>query len=118
MNITGRPVFEKRQGKPKPRPDYLTAVRSLPCCICEAWGMPQNSPTTAHHPIHGRYGTRKAPDMTAIPLCCGHHLGDFDTSKIALHRDPSKWKRMYGPDTDWIAPTQDKLSHFFEGGTE
>jgi len=49
------------------------------------------------------------PDIMAVPLCEGHHQGLFDTSKLALHRAPSEWRNKYGPDTDWIAPTQDRL---------
>ena len=112
---TGRPPFQKRAGDPKPNRAYLAAVRELPCVICEAFGELQSSPTTAHHPICGRYGTRKAPDTTAIPLCCGHHQGDFDTSKIAIHRERKAWVAKYGPDTDYTAVTQDRLPQFFEG---
>lgn len=118
MNVTGRAPLGPKQPKAKPRPDYLAAVRGLPCCICEAFGEYQTSPTAAHHPIHGRYGTRKAPDVTAIPLCESHHQGNFDVSKVALHRMPTGWKRLYGPDTDYIAPTQDKLQHLLKDATE
>ncbi len=114
MNLTGQPIRQKQE-RAQPDPAYLAAVRALPCCICEAWGMAQNSPTNAHHPICGRHGTRKRPDHTAIPLCDGHHQGDFDTTKIAIHRDRALWVEWYGEDTDWIAPTQDKLAHMMEG---
>lgn len=110
MNLTDRPIFQKRAGDHKPRADYLAAVRDLQCCICNAYSEPQASPTQAHHPICGRYGTRKAPDETAIPLCEGHHQGDFDKSKIAIHRDRSMWVKTYGPDTEWVSQTQEKLS--------
>lgn len=90
-------------------PKYIAAVRELPCCICDAYGEPQRSPTQAHHCIMGRYGTRKTPDRMAIPLCEGHHQGDFDTSKIALHRERKAWREAYGADTDWVAVTQDKV---------
>lgn len=100
--------------KAKPRPDYLAAVRQLPCCICAAWGMPQLTPTTAHHVICGRYGQRKTPDIMAVPLCDGHHQGQWDTTKLAIHRDRDAWVAAYGPDTDWIAATQDALAHLLE----
>lgn len=93
------------------RPDYLAAVRALPCCICGTWGMQQYSHTTAHHPICGRYSQRKVADVLAIPLCDGHHQGNFDGSKIAIHRERAAWVAAYGPDTDWIAGTQDQLAH-------
>lgn len=95
--------------KSKPDPAYLAAVRELPCCICDAFGEPQQSPTTAHHTIMGRYSARKTPDRQAIPLCDGHHQGTFDTSKIAIHREPKAWAEAYGQDTDWVAATQDKI---------
>lgn len=110
MNLTGQIVAQK-PAKSHARPDYLAAVRGLPCCICEAWGFQQNSETTAHHVICGRYGSRKTPDVQAIPLCGGHHQGTFDTSKIAIHRDRALWVDWYGPDTDYTAATQDRLAH-------
>ena len=64
--------------------------------------MEQLSHTQVHHCIHGRYGTRKAPDSETMPLCEGHHQGLRDTTKIALHREPKLWKATYGNDTDWI----------------
>lgn len=103
MNANFKPA------KAKPNPAYLARVRELPCCICEAFGEMQASPTTAHHVICGRYGTRKTPDEMAIPLCDGHHQGDFDKTKLAIHRDRAEWVQRYGPDTDFIATTQDRL---------
>jgi hypothetical protein len=108
MNITQRPVFQKTPKEPSD-PEYLDRVRGLPCVICTAFGEAQRSPTTAHHPIHQRGSFRKVPDRQAIPLCEGHHLGAFDTSKTAIHREPSKWKRLYGDDTQYTAVTLDRL---------
>lgn len=99
-----------RQPKPAKNPDYLRRVRELPCCICEAFGEQQLSPTHAHHVICGRGGNTKTPDEMAIPLCEGHHQGLFDTSKLAIHNGTRTWAEKYGPDTDYIATTQDKLS--------
>lgn len=111
MNILNRePLGLKQPTEPK-NPAYLRAVRGLPCCICDAFGEPQNSPTQAHHVIHGRHGMQKTADTRAIPLCEGHHQGDRDTSKTALHREPDMWRDAYGLDTEWTAATQDKLEH-------
>ena len=107
MNIRS---VQQKPPKAKPDPAYLARVRELPCCICEAFGEQQLSPTSAHHVIHGRFGTRRTPDRMAIPLCEGHHQGLRDTSKLALHQEPSRWKRFYGEDHEWIAATQDKLA--------
>ena len=107
MTFSG-PFF--KQPKAAKDPAYLARVRELPCCICEAFGEVQMSPTAAHHVICGRYSTGKTPDLMAIPLCEGHHQGLRDTSKLAIHQGKEAWVLEYGPDTDWIAPTQDKLS--------
>ena len=93
----------------KKHPAYLKAVRELPCVICEAFGEIQTSPTTAHHPICERYSFAKVPDREAIPLCDGHHQGDRDTSKIAIHRGKETWVSKYGSDREYIAITQDRI---------
>ena len=108
-NLAGKPPLGLKQPKAKPAPDYLARVRELPCCVCEAFGEMQQSPTAAHHPIHGRYSQRKVPDTEAIPLCEGHHQGLRDKSKTAVHAEPTKWKRLYGEDHEYIEVTQDKL---------
>ena len=115
MNLTGRAPYVKGQPVKPSRPSgkdpaYLTRVRELPCCICAEWGLPQLSPTQSHHPIHGRHGNRKVPDRMAIPLCEGHHQGMFDTSKLALHREPAEWKRLYGRDVGGISWTEERLA--------
>lgn len=98
-----------RQPRPPANPEYLQRVRELPCCICEAFGEVQLSPTQAHHTICGRFGSLKTPDECAIPVCEGHHLGLLDTSKVAIHNGKKTWVEKYGPDTDYIATTQDKI---------
>ena len=108
MNITGRPIVAK-SARANNNPRYLAGVHRLPCVICHEFGLPQLSPTQAHHPIHDRGGFRKVPDHEAIPLCEGHHQGDFDTSKIALHRQPAEWREAYGSDRDWIGWTQKRM---------
>lgn len=112
--VTGRPPFQKRAGDIRSNPEYVAEVRKEPCIICEAHDEIQTSPTQAHHPICGRYGTRKTPDEMVLPLCEGHHLGDFDKSKIAIHRDRAKWVERYGPDTDYVAVVQDKMAEVFK----
>lgn len=114
MNITRRAIcrkgtktaVSKAKGKD---PAYMALVATLPCAICQNYGLTQLSRTQVHHCIHGRYSNLKVPDCMTIPLCEGHHMGDFDTSKIAVHRCPADWKRAYGPDTDYISATQDRV---------
>jgi hypothetical protein len=98
-----------KEPRAKRNPAYLERVRGERCVICEAFGEQQLSPTQAHHPIHGRFSQRRVPDEMAIPLCEGHHQGLWDGSKVALHKEPSKWKRLYGEDHEYIAVTQDRL---------
>jgi len=108
-NLANRPPLglkETREGKD---PARLAAVAAMPCCICHEWGEPQLSPTQVHHCIHGRYSTRRAPDCMTIPLCEGHHQGLVDTSKLALHQHPSKWRRLYGEDTGWLSWVEARL---------
>ena len=108
MTLLRRGPLGLKPEKPKPDPAYLARVRELPCCVCEAFGEPQRTPTTAHHVIHDRFSQRKTPDRMAIPLCADHHqIGG--NGKLALHAEPSKWKRLYGPDHHFTAITQDRL---------
>jgi len=97
-NLAKRPPLGLKQPKGKKNEKYLDKVRERPCCICRKFGEIQRSPTTAHHPIHDRHGTRKRSDETAIPLCEGHHQGLWDQSKLAVHKSPLEWREKYGPD--------------------
>lgn len=89
---------------------HMARVRALPCIICAEWGLRQTMPTEAHHVIHGRYSTRRAPDMATIPLCVEHHRESSDPAKVALHAEPSRWKRLYGADADWLPKIHDILT--------
>lgn len=109
MTFARRGPLGLKSPKAKPDPVYLARVRELPCVICQAFGEPQLSPTTAHHPKHDRFSQSKVPDRMAIPLCDGHHQGQFDGSKIAIHAAPEEWRQRYGADHEYIAVTQDRL---------
>lgn len=104
-----KPPLGQKEPKPAKDPKHLARVASLPCCICEAFGEYQLSPTQVHHVFHGRNGSDKTPDREAIPLCEGHHLGQWDTSKLAIHQQKDRWAQFYGEDREWTAPTLDKL---------
>ena len=97
-NLANKPPLGLKEPKDKKSVKFLRWVRQQPCCVCERFGEAQQSATQAHHPIHDRHGTEKRPDTSCIPLCEGHHQGLFDTSKIALHREPKLWRETYGPD--------------------
>lgn len=97
---------------------YLVALHYLSCCVCDAFGLIQTSPTDAHHVICGRFGERKTPDRMAIPLCKCHHQGlrgDRDKSKLAIHKGKESWVAAYGPDYDYIAQTQDRVERLDMG---
>ena len=91
-----------KQAVKKKNKSALDKVHKERCVICATFNEPQFSPTQAHHCIHDRFGTSKRSDDEAIPLCEGHHQGMFDTSKIALHREPKKWREKYGPDWSYL----------------
>ena len=110
MNLTGKPPLGLKASRQGKDPARLSAIADMPCVICWHWFYRQDSPTQVHHCIHGRHGTKRAPDSMAIPLCEGHHQGLVDTSKVAIHREPRKWREMYGPDTDWIEWTDRKIT--------
>jgi hypothetical protein len=61
-------------------PEYMLAVKLLPCLMAGVWGR-CDGPVEADHAggIAGdRRGTgRKAPDSTCIPLCKLHHSSRF-----------------------------------------
>lgn len=109
MNLAGKPPLGLKAEKAKPDPAYLEKVRALPCCICENWGIQQQSATEAHHPIHDRFSRARVPDRMAIPLCRGHHMGDTGEGKVAIHKNKTLWRKMFGPDHHYIAGTQDKI---------
>lgn len=94
--------------------EHMGNLADQPCIICETHGEIQTSKTTIHHPTHDRVqtdsddghskakGQRRAAHSRGLPICDGHHQGRYDTSKVALHREPDKWKELYGNDFDYV----------------
>ena len=107
MNLAGKPPLGLKDRTDPRDPAHLERVRGLPCCICDAWGMAQHTPTEAHHVIHGRHSQRRTPDRMAIPLCHYHHQGGAGI--VGVHSSPAAWKALFGNDYDWIPGTLDKL---------
>jgi NAD-dependent SIR2 family protein deacetylase len=101
-NLANLPPQPKPQ-KAKPNPSYLRNVRALRCVICF------RQPCEAHHPIYRRFSQARVPDEMAIPLCPSCHA--------ELHRDKKAWFAKYGPDTDFVAATQDALAHLLRRDT-
>lgn len=110
MNLTGKKPLGMKSEKSKRDRKRLARVADLPCVICHEYGMPQLSPTTVHHCIHGRHSTDRAPDSMTIPLCEGHHQGLIDKSKVAIHQGKGAWQQLYGRDTDWLSWVEERLS--------
>ena len=79
---------EIREGK-----EWMRRVKELPCAICRKSG-----PSDVHHVIHGRYGTRRAPDKDTIPLCRKCHL----VGPNALHNGKATWMEKHGPDCSYL----------------
>lgn len=94
MNITGRPVYEKK-AKPKKSNAPTTAqrkrwevIRSLGCIVCF-------HPAEIHHCFTGK-GGRKDHDKV-IPLCTLHHTG-----QRGIHRGRKAWQATYGTEEQLI----------------
>lgn len=102
MNLTGKPPLGLKQKVKKKDAKRLAEIHEMPCCVCQKWGEKQYTPTQAHHCIHDRYSFAKRPDSDTIPLCEGHHQGLFDASKIAIHREPERWRQAYGADWSYL----------------
>lgn len=52
--------------------DHLERVRSLKCVVCNVMGMPQSTPTAAHHVESVR---DDVSDYATVALCYEHHQG-------------------------------------------
>ena len=79
---------EIREGK-----EWMRRVKELPCAICRKSG-----PSDVHHVIHGRYGTRRAPDKDTIPLCKAHHQDGPE----AIHQGKASWAEKHGHDYSYL----------------
>ena len=53
-----------------------------------------------------------SPDEEMMPVCEGHHQGLRDTSKIAIHKDPAKWREKYGRDKDWLEYANELIAEY------
>ena len=64
-----RSATKNRVGKD---PKYLAFLHTLPCCVCESYGVEQWTPTEAAH--SGEHGlSQKCPDNEALAICKHHH---------------------------------------------
>ena len=80
---------------------YMGMVAQLACAACQSRVNVQ-----VHHCFHDRYSSHRTSDYDTIPLCEGCHQGDFDTTKLAIHRAKTQWRMKYGPDHSFIPQTR------------
>lgn len=106
-NLLNRPPLGLKKEKLKKDKKHLAWVHTQPCVICEQFDMHQQSATQAHHVIHDRFSSRKTADDLAIPLCEGHHQGFLDRSKVAIHKESSRWRELYGSDFSYSVNNND-----------
>lgn len=92
-----KPVKTKRKVIRELNPDYVWWIHSWPCVICKKW------PVQAHHVVPR---SRLGADLTCIPLCHNHHVGDngvhikgvlhFEKSNlISFDEQVSKYNKLY-----------------------
>ena len=60
--------------------------------------------------IHAFKALSFAKRFVQSELCNGHHEGDMETGKVAIPLDKALWVDTYGPDTDYLAITQDAVA--------
>jgi hypothetical protein len=97
--------------------EHMAKVKRLPCCICENYGMKQNSPTEVHHCKSGRFGNLREHDLCTIPLCHSHHnkLRPYpgDEDKLGYHNGQQTWEAAYGADYEYLDGTLDRVNGDF-----
>jgi hypothetical protein len=106
----------KRKGKPRhtaAEDAHLNEVAELGCIACEMDGHP-GTPAAIHHPRRDENGNGigasvRAPHEEGIPLCEGHHQGEVDTTKIAIHKEPTRFIARYGTEKDLVAKVRERL---------
>lgn len=111
--VSKKRAAHRRSDEGKAGLDHMGRVKRLPCCICENFGMTQNSPTEVHHCKSGRYGNLREHDRRTIPLCHSHHnkLRPYpgDEDKLGYHNGQETWEALYGPDYHYLAGTLDAV---------
>ena len=84
-------------------PEYLTAVRALPCLM--SWNG-THGPAEAHHASINHGLGQKGSDYKAVPLChaCHRHWTDHTGPFVCMSRDDRRWRAAA-----WIEYTQARL---------
>ncbi|MCE9567658.1 MAG: Ref family protein [Planctomycetes bacterium] len=102
-NLTGQPVYQKRQNRPKrgarqPNAEekrHWHRLLKLPCVV----GLTSCSGRITIHHCGTSAGGRK-DHMRVIPLCFGHHLGPegIDGKRMSKRA----WQEKYGTETELL----------------
>lgn len=80
---------------------YIQEIRAMPCICCELLGIPQTSPTDAHHIRTGMGMAQRNHDELAIPLC----HDDCHQGPRGVHGDRSLLKILNMDELDLLAVT-------------
>lgn len=81
---------------------HLKKVARLGCYCCRVdYGV--ETPAMIHHIREGMGMGQRASHFQTIGLCEGHHQGNFDTTKLAFHCSPKKWREKYGRESEIVA---------------
>lgn len=100
-----KPSPEMRNGFKDPK--RLAAVRSLRCCICAKFDLPQLTATEAHHRIGNGIGL-KASDLLTFGLCRAHHTSGG--KGVAIHETPLReWEEKFDSQDNFIEATNNLL---------
>lgn len=84
---------------------WLGRVKLLPCVLCDALGLPQASPTQAHHLREGQGMAQRSSDYLTAALCRGCHQGPR-----GVHGDRTLLKIAKVEELDLVATTIERLA--------
>lgn len=54
---------------------WVLRVKSVPCVVCSKLGLPQRTPTEAHHVREGAGISQRSSHFLTAALCREHHQG-------------------------------------------
>lgn len=83
---------------------YLALVHDLPCVLCAARDMSQQTKTTAHHVRHGNGMGQRAADWNVCALCYDCHQGPQ-----GLHGNRQRFKQAKWDEMDALAATSEAM---------
>jgi hypothetical protein len=80
--------------------EFMALARARPCCCCIQFGIKRRA--ILHHL---KDGGRRMGDRFVIPLCEGHHVGEFEDGKqyglnYSVHRDRYRFIESFGSEKE------------------